>query len=95
MANITTTTEWLKDPQAVLDWTWDWTTWLQPNEQLTSSAFAATPGITIDSISNSTNKATVWLSGGTPGIPYQVTNTITTNQGRTDERSITIRVKDR
>lgn len=92
---MATTTEWLKDPQAVLDWTWDWSSWLQTSEDVISSSFSATPGITIDTDTNTTTTATVWLSGGTPGVPYLITNTITTNQGRTDERSITIRVKDR
>lgn len=45
--------------------------------------------------SNTTTKATVWLSGGTAGHIYTVTNRITAAVGRTDERSITLRVQDR
>lgn len=90
------TTLWTKDPQAVLDWIWDWTDWMDTGEQIATSTFTVTPpGITIDSDENSLYSATVWLSGGTEGQVYSVTNTITTNQGRTDERSITIRVTNR
>lgn len=34
--------------------------------------------------------ATVWLSGGTAGTDYTVTNRITTSDGRTLDKSITI-----
>lgn len=87
--------DWLKDPDAVLDWRWDWSTWLDTDEQINTSTFAVSPGIIIDSSSFTLFSTTVWLSGGTAGQPYLVSNKITTNQGRTDERSITIRVVNR
>ena len=36
----------------------------------------------------------VWLRGGTPGVKYTVTNTITTVGGRTFERSIAVKIKE-
>ena len=45
--------------------------------------------------SNTTTRATVWLSGGIAGQAYTVTNRITTSGGRTDERSFTIQIQDR
>ncbi len=88
-------TDHKKDPDAVLDWVWDWNEWLDEGETIASSTFIASVGITIDSESNTTKTATVWLSGGTAGQVYQVTNRITTSSGRTDDRSITIRVAER
>lgn len=88
-------TDHKKDPDAVLDWVWDWNEWLDEGEIIASSTFIASVGITIDSESNTTKTATVWLSGGTAGQVYQVTNRITTSSGRTDDRSITIRVTER
>ena len=84
-----------KDPDAVLDWVWDWNEWLDDGETIVTSTFLTSVGIVVDSTSNTTKTATVWLSGGTAGQVYQVTNRITTNAGRTDDRSITIRVTER
>ncbi|WP_432112848.1 hypothetical protein [Streptomyces sp. S1] len=84
-----------KDPDAVLDWVWDWNEWLDEGETILNSQFIASVGITVDSESSTTKTATVWLSGGTPGQVYQVTNRISTTGGRTDDRSITIRVVER
>lgn len=88
-------TDHKKDPDAVLDWVWDWNEWLDDGEIISTSQFITTVGLVIDSISNTTKTATVWLSGGTAGQVYQVTNRITTSAGRTDDRSITIRVTER
>ena len=37
----------------------------------------------------------LYLSGGTAGEDYRVINTITTEEGRIDERTIEIRVRQR
>jgi hypothetical protein len=87
--------DYTKDPDAVLDWLFDWTPWLGIGETISTSTFIITPGLTKNSNTNTATTATVWLSGGAAGKPYLVTNRIVTNQGRTDDRSITIRVKDR
>lgn len=84
-----------KDPSAVLDYRIDWSGWLAASETISTSTWTPESGITVDNETETTNTATVWLSGGTAGVEYTLTNRITTNQGRTDERSITILVKDR
>ncbi len=87
---------WDKDPQAVLDWAFDWSRWLSVGEEITGTpVVTVSDGLTKDSQSNTTTKVTVWLSGGTLGTTYRVACRITTNQGRTDERTIGIRVTDR
>lgn len=85
----------VQDPDAELDWIWDWTDWLAPGEVISTSVFTVSAGLNLDSQSHTNASATAWLSGGTPGTPYLVSNRITTNQGRTDERSRTIRVTNR
>lgn len=84
-----------KDPDATLDYVWDWNEWLDEGETLTASTFLTTVGLVISDYSHTTKTATVWLSGGTAGQVYQVTNRITTSSGRIDDRSITIRVEER
>lgn len=87
--------DYTKDADAVLDWKWDWSAWLATGETISASTMTASAGITINSSTNTSTTATVWLSGGTPGTPYLVSNRITTSAGRIDERSITIRVTNR
>ena len=87
-----------KDPNSVLDYKIDWTNWLaytSPADTISTSSWTADSGITIDSSSKTTRKATVWLSGGTVGGEYEVTNRIVTAAGRTVDRSIWISVVER
>ena len=86
----------IKDPDAVLDFTVSWAEWLaEAEDTITSSTWTAEAGITIDSDSNTTTTATVWLSGGTATERYRVTNEIVTVGGRTDNRTITVKVRER
>ena len=88
-----------KDPSAVLDYTFDWSEYLaetSPVDTIASSNWTASPsGITIDSDNNSTTQATVWLSGGSRGSKYKLVNRIVTAGGRTDERTLYVRVQNR
>ena len=85
----------LKDPSAVLDYMFDWTEWLATGETITDHTITADTGITVDSSTESDGKVIVWLSGGTAGINYKVACLITTSAGRTDERTIWIKVVER
>jgi hypothetical protein len=84
----------IKDPNAVLDYTIDWSTWLE-GDTISTSDWTVPTGLTEASDSNTTTTATVWLSGGTAGQEYTVTNRIVTAGGRTEDRSIYIRVEER
>lgn len=87
-----------KDPDATLDWIFDWNDWLTEAETISSSSFILDPGISIDPVkgnSNTTKTTVVWLTGGTEGQVYRVTNRITTSEGRTDDRSFTLRCTNR
>ena len=85
----------LKDPSAVLDYVFDWTEWLATGETITDHTITADTGITVDSSTESDGKVTVWLSGGTVGGNYKVACLVTTSAGRTDERTMWIKVADR
>ena len=84
----------VKDPNAVLDYQLDWTPWLA-TDTITASVWTLPSGLTQQSASNTTTTATIWLSGGTAGVKYPVTNRVTTAGGRVDDRTITISVKER
>ncbi len=81
-----------KDPTAILEYTVDWQDWLQTGETIETSTWTVPSGITKDDDTKSTTAATIWLSGGTKGKTYRVTNRIVTNQGRDVPRSIFIQV---
>lgn len=84
----------VKDPNSVLDYTVDWTSWLSTSETISTSTWVVPAGITQSSASNTTTSATIFLSGGTASTTYKVVNRITTNQSRTDDRTLEIRVED-
>ena len=95
-----------KDPNAVLDYKFDWkastngngdTDWLASGETISSKTVTAGSGITKDSdaLSDTNTSVTVWLSGGTAGVDYEVACKIITSTGRTDERTIKIQVRER
>lgn len=87
--------QYTKDPSAILDWAFDWTDWLAAAETITDHTITADTGITVGSSTKDTGVVTVWLSGGTAGINYKVACLITTTAGRTDERTIWIKVVER
>jgi hypothetical protein len=84
-----------KDPQAVLDYRWDWADWMAVNDSITTHLVTVTGGIVLGTHSHDTNSVTAWLSGGTAGTTATATCRITTTQGRTDDRTIWLRVKER
>lgn len=85
------------DPQAKLDYAIDWSAWLQSGETINTSTWTVPTGITqsTPAPSHTTTAATIWLTGGTVGTHYTVTNHITTSMGREDDRSLFIRVIER
>ncbi len=85
-----------KDPDAILDYSVDWSLWLAGDE-ISTSEWLLEEGAILEQViaSNTTAKATVWLRGGQAGTTYLVTNRIVTVGGRTDDRTISVKVEDR
>jgi hypothetical protein len=84
-----------KDPNAVLDYVIDWgSKWLEAGDEISTSIWTVPTGITKDSDSKTTTTTTIWLSGGTDGESYDIVNRIVTTGGRTDDRTITIIVRE-
>lgn len=83
-----------KDPDAVLDYSLDWTAWLD-DDTIEDSSFTVPSGITKQSETFDDTTTTVWLSGGTAGQIYTVINRIRTLGGRIDDRTIQIRVTEK
>lgn len=86
----------VKDPNAVLDYGVNWALWLG-SDTIASSTWIVPTGITKDPtlLDDFTNTATrVWLSGGSAGVTYIITNRITTTAGRINDHSVKLKVKE-
>jgi len=100
--------QFLKDPDAVLDFKFDFapltngqeganSDWLESGETIaTHTVTVLDTGITkdSDSITDSNTSVTVWLSAGTIG-KFRIECEIVTSSGRTDQRTMTIKVVSR
>lgn len=92
------TVKYVKDPNAVLDYTIDWTAWLPGSDTITNATWTvqstAAGAVVVEDVAVANHSSTVWLSGGVVGEKYTVTNHITTAGGRQDDRSIVISIKE-
>lgn len=97
-----------KDPDAVKPYYVDWEDYLENGETISTSVWliegiaegtwpTGSPNdsetLAIDSKSNTTTRATIWLSGGIIDTDYEITNRITTTGGITDDRTVKLRVR--
>ncbi len=84
--------QFIKDPDAVLDYKMDWTAWLGETDVIVASSWEVdSDEIVVDSDSFTDIDATVWLSGGLNRKKYLITNSIETDDGRKDDRSFLIK----
>jgi hypothetical protein len=85
-----------KDPNAILDYTFDWGPYLTPlGDTISGVTWVLSTGLTKMSQSNTTTTATAFVSGGTVGETATLTCRIVTNGGRTDDRSISLKIVER
>ncbi len=87
-----------KDPDATLDYPFDWTQYLAPlTDTITAAEFILELPLVLDrQILNSEGTiAVAWISGGTVGETHRATCRITTAEGRVDDRSIFLKIKER
>lgn len=84
-----------KDPDEVLDYQIDWSERLNGDTISTSTwTISGTDSLLVeDSNEISGDLSIVWLSAGTLGKKYTLTNRITTAAGRTMDQSVNLRIK--
>lgn len=89
----------VKDPNAVLDYTIDWSDWLQPISDTIASVAVSVTGVTLDDTTNDGTSVTIWVSGGTAGTKgsarVRITTAGTGAQPRTDDRTVYFKIKER
>ena len=87
----------LQDPDATLDYTFDWSHWLKTGDTISASTWASSNvNMVLASDSFTTTTTTIWIHFGAlaeEGDQYEAVNTITTAGGRTDDRTIFVKVE--
>jgi hypothetical protein len=86
-----------KDPDAVLDYQFDWSQYLQAGETILTSTFivVGSDSLVLSNESVAGGVTTFWAAGGVSGEAAQITNRITTDQGRTDDDTALLRIRPR
>lgn len=89
----------LKDPDATLDYLVDWGSEYLDSDSLVESEWSVEPaedgGVAVAGHEFDDRTATVSASGGIAGRIYRVINRVTLASGRTDSRSVILRVEKR
>ena len=85
-----------KGPTEVMDYTLEWDAFLVDDTISGTTTWTVPAGITKDSQAGGvTSLQSVWISGGTIGQRYKISNTIVTTAGVTAKRSFYIDVVER
>lgn len=85
----------LKDPDAKLDFGFDWAGWLATGETVLTATWSVPAGLTNEGEANDGEQTIVWISGGTLDTEYIVKLSIVTSDGREDDRSLRIKITNR
>ncbi len=88
--------EFIKDPNAVLDYQWNWSEWLVPADSIVAATVTTnSDDLSVNTVNVVGSIVTAWLSGGVAGVNYRVTCRVESADGRIDDRSISLRVRER
>lgn len=82
-----------KDPDSLLDYTVNWSAFLG-TDIIVGSIWEVPVDLTVESENFADDSATIWLSGGLLGNVYKITNRITTDNGRVDDRSFHLQIEE-
>lgn len=85
---------YVKDPDALLDYTMDFREWLQEDTLLTAT-WTVPSGLFNLGEFRSSATATIFLYGGVPGTSYLISVRVTTAGGRIEDRTFQINAVDR
>lgn len=90
---------YLKGPDARIDYAIDWGTAYLDGQIIAASEWRVEPeeegGAIIEIGSFDLRRTAATVSGGVPGHVYRIGNIVTLSDGRSDERSLVVRVEQR
>ena len=82
-----------KDPEAVLDYYLDWTPFLA-GDTIVTSVWVATATVTIRDPAVVGSFTQIWVEGGTAGELVDLTNHIVTTEGREEDGTLRLKVRN-
>jgi hypothetical protein len=89
----------VKDPDAVIDYAVDWSAGYLVGQEVAQSLWTVAPvepgGVTVEAATQTAGKTVATLSGGIAGHIYRITNLVRFSDGRSDERTLVVRVEER
>lgn len=89
----------VKDPGASIDYAVDWSAGYLAGQVINTSQWSAVPvevgGVVVAAGSAMPGKTQATISGGIAGHVYRVTNLVGFSDGRSDERTLVVRVEER
>ena len=87
----------VKDPDAKLNYGFDWGDWLGSDtiQQSNWEVVEGTITTSSEAVDSTNRKTEIWLEGGTKGATVQIRNRITTVGGLKDDRTLEIRIMER
>ncbi len=89
----------IKDPAAAIDYAIDWAAGYLDGQIIAGSTWAVLPddpgAVTVTATLTAPTRTGATLSGGLRGTVYRVVNRVSFSDGRTDERTLDLRVEDR
>ena len=84
-----------KDPDDVINYTWDFSKFLATGESISSYSFPDFPaGLTLVTDSNTATSVTGRISGGTDGTTYTITCRAITDAGQTKDVAVQLPVAE-
>ena len=84
-----------KDPDAQLNYSFDYSDWLETGDLIASYLLIDSTDITIESQSNTDTVVTAVISGGIANAEETLTCRVTTTNGLIDDRTIILEMGDR
>ena len=86
----------LKDPAAVVDYAIDWAGGYLDGRTIAASQWHIEPaGVAIAGTVIEPQRTVATLAGGIAGNVHRITNSVTLSDGRSDERTLVVRVENR
>lgn len=84
-----------KDPDETLGYQINWSRRLRSGDSISSSIWEVAGGLTKVEDSFDGKTTTIWLSGGTSGSKYTLTNRVNTVGARVMDQSVSIKIKSK